>query len=145
MAGKIYRVLSRTTFDFSTMNGNGAIRFTVAKGVDLSEYSEATLITRCHHFDYSNNSAVQVQVFAESPTMEDPAKEFIKGYLPTDPLNATPLVSRSVPYTPVGGFLGVDLIPIPFGGLVRVTVMGSNAVVSNPFTVTLSADIVAKS
>jgi hypothetical protein len=138
MPGVIYRVLSKTTYDFSTVAVSSGFTLSVARAIDVSGYREATLLLRIHAVSFNNTPTVKLDALYEDPTQEDPAADFI-GTVSLAGISV-PLSGLTVP------FLTAAPISTPFGGFLRIKLTGSQGTpASNPFSVTLSADIVAKS
>ena len=143
MPGVIYRALSKTTYDFSSGTGmvnSSSALITVAKGVDVSAYREATLALRIHSIAAGASTAsIRVDVFPEAPTQEDPATDFIGPN--TVATTTTIVVSSSLSPT-----LNLQPLSPNFGAALRVKLAANQpSVVLSTFLVTLSIDLVAKS
>src|SRR5215813_8240999 len=77
MPGIVYRALSKTTYDFSATAAGKSTTYIVAKGIDVSQYREGTLIVRIHPGGSFTGGAPSftVNVYADAPTPEDPASD----------------------------------------------------------------------
>ncbi len=141
MPGVIYRVLSKTTYDFGSVPLSSSTTYTVAKAIDVSAYREATALVRIHGLSINANTpAINVSIQAEAPTSEDPANDFIAA---GNVALTGSIVLSSAYSTPT---LTLVSIATTFGGFLRVKVQGiQGGTASSTFLVTLSVDIVAKS
>lgn len=142
MPGIVYRALPKTTYDFSLLTaGTQSSAIWVAKGLDVSQYREGTALIRIHGYTFlSNNPAIKVEVFAEAPTQEDPATDFIyaSAACTTGTVSLSGLVAPNLNVLSIGS--------TPMGAYLRIKLTGTTGIaLSTPFNVTLSVDIVAKS
>lgn len=142
MPGVIYRVLAKAPYDFSSVATGASQTYNIAKAIDVSAYREATAVIRLHAVSISASStpSISVVVLPEAPTAEDPALDFIY-----NPGTVTTVVLSSASTAPQ---LVETNVSTPFGGFLRVNVLGNQPSAANKattFQVTLSIDIVAKS
>jgi hypothetical protein len=142
MPGIVYRALPKTTYDFAATAVGATTTYVVAKGIDVSQFREGTLVVRIHSGSQTGGSgtaaSVTVQAFADAPTAEDPALDF-------EAAAACATTGAITAFTTTG--LTLVNLTTPFGGSVRVKVSGTQrgTTVATTFLVTISVDIVAKS
>lgn len=137
MSGAIIPIFSRRSFDFDDVAAsNKYVEITIAKAIDVSQYTEGTLLVRVHDNNVASNAQIDILVKATAPTSEDPAKDFVGSTVATvtvdENVNAPTLMKASFSADP--------------GQMVTVTVKGwqvsGSAVACNAV---LSAELVVKS
>lgn len=143
MPGTVYRALSKTSYDWSSINTSGSITHSyVAKAIDVSAYREATIIARLHAVSIlgaGSAPTIKINTYPEAPTPEDPANDFILTSSPTTitfsltTASTAPQVQLATMNTPFGGWLRVEVQPT------------QSSTQATQFQATLSVDIVAKS
>ncbi len=136
MPGEIIRVAHRLFYDYSAVAAGSFLSHPIGAAVDVSQYREASLVVRIHNMFYDGNSSWRVDVFAEAPSSEDPAKDFIT----TSTVASTGLISMPASF----GYLNEQTITPPFGAWLRVNAV-AHLFTGTAFTMTFSVDIVGKS
>jgi len=139
MPGVIYRVLPKTTFDFSSMNGNNqSLSYVVTRGIDVSAYMEATALFRVHSYSITHTPSLKIEFWPEVPTPEDPGlnSEF-SGSGPTLAWTVA-LSGLSVPACNLVG-------TVTSGFFLRLKVTGVQGATAGTLIATISADLVARS
>jgi hypothetical protein len=140
MPGMIIKALPKTTYDFSTLTGaNQTMVLTVARGIDVSAFREATALMRVHSINFNQSPSVKIDIFPEAPTSEDPSQDFIATTAVASS-GTVALNSFTAPY------LNIQPFSTPFGAFLRIKVTGTQgATASTTFNFAISIDIVAKS
>jgi hypothetical protein len=89
----------------------------VVKGIDVSQYREATLLVRIHPGGTNSGATLTFRVYIDGPTQEDPATDFFPA---TDLANATApstaafntvaLLTNALGSSNLGGYLRLHVI-----------------------------------
>ncbi|MSP59949.1 MAG: hypothetical protein EXR72_06340 [Myxococcales bacterium] len=120
------------------------MKLTVAKNIDVSQYTEGTLKLRLHAVDVSgaatNDWEFEVILQVDATTVEDPAVNWQPGGGMADPASIT------LPVTSAGaGQVFYVEITKPFGAVLKLLVRAKQGTAAyTTFNVTISADIEAK-
>jgi hypothetical protein len=77
MPGAIIPVFSRRMFDFDNVQSPGEIEFTLAKAIDVEQYTEGTLLVRVHAHNIERGASIEVIAKATAPSNEDPELDFV--------------------------------------------------------------------
>jgi hypothetical protein len=139
MPGALIRIFPKTYFDFSMVAASQSMVQTVAKWIDVSRFREVSFVARWHSKNYNQSPSFKAEVFAEAPSPEDPAVDFV-----ASPALATvgpvSLSAFTAPYTliqPISGNFGSHL-------RVKFTAI-QGATASSIFNFEISCDVFAKS
>jgi hypothetical protein len=139
MPSVIYRALSKTTFNFNSLNGNNqTFGYTVARHLDVADFYEFSVIWRIHSVSITQTPSVKLEVWAEVPTEDDPGMNCETGFITT---TTVALSSLAVPYVIVQGKTANNY----WGYSLRLKVFGIQGATAGNLVVTLSADLVGKS
>jgi hypothetical protein len=134
MAGIIYRVIPKQIFPFSA-----SASWWIAKGIDISQYREATLLVRVHTgtVGLSASSTFTISVWADAPTTEDPTDVFF----PTSAIaGASTTLDNSTTVPSLIAPISCGSANLP--AMVRIKAAWSSS--SGATQVVISADLVAK-
>jgi hypothetical protein len=142
MPGVTYRAAAKQTVVFTPPGGGGTITTSqvLVRGINVVMFREATLLFRVH--DGSTipaGASVNVKVYSEAPTTEDPATEFVD----TNDLLGTPISITSAAVALYKRDIGSTAVYL--GGALRIVLEWANTTAGTATTLVLSADIVAKS
>ena len=78
MAGKIINVISQRFLSQSSMAGtNGYMEAILAQGIDVSEWTEVTLVVRLLDKTITSTSSVEIFAQSEGRTSDDPSVQFV--------------------------------------------------------------------
>lgn len=126
MSGMTIPLFTKRTFTFAD-----TMTVPVVKAVDVSHYTEGSLIVRVHGGTIDAGS-IAVRARTTAPSPEDPSVDFVS----TSNAAIVTLTTAS------SGDLGTGALSSDFGGFLRVDVVGTY--VSGTLTATLSAELVVK-
>lgn len=129
MAGMIIPLFTKREFSFSADT-----TVPVVKVVDVSQYTEGSLIVRTHDATISAGSIV-VRARTTAPCAEDPSQDFID--------TSSDVATVTLTTTASTGELGRGSLSSNFGGFLRIEVEGNYT--SGTLDATISADLVVKS
>jgi hypothetical protein len=78
MAGRVIRLVPKTPYEFNTLGVSGQTTLALAQRVDVSQYTELTLMVRVHALDIpSGVGSIKVQAVPDGHTSEDPGLSFL--------------------------------------------------------------------
>ncbi len=78
MSGRIIRLAPRSVYDFNMLNAGGSTAIALAQRVDVSQYTELTLMVRVHGVDIGAGAGnLKVRAVPEGHTNEDPGQFFL--------------------------------------------------------------------
>src|SRR5262245_51664955 len=97
MAGLIYRVSPKKTFDFSTVTPSGVQDVILAKAMSVAAVREGTLLVRVHTGTSITGGTIDVIVQSEAPSDDDPALDFVSTTGPGGSPWATVTLNSSTP------------------------------------------------
>ena len=132
MPGTVYRVIPKQQIAYSTAATSSTPLF-IAKGIDISQYREATLLVRVHAGTNLASATLVVAVYTDAPTSEDNTEFYGASTWTTLALAAT-----SPPFTQT---VTVGSANLP--AFLRIGLYWSAGAAANEAM--LSADLIAKS
>jgi len=137
MPGAQITLFPRRSFDFSNVIPGESVATQIIKAMDVSQYTEATLIVRVHsRTDIRDAAEFKVLLATTSPTPEDPTSDFI---------HPTPVAAATINSTTVIPSLVVEQLTPGFGAQLTVFVEATqDAAGAKPIEVELSAELVLK-
>jgi hypothetical protein len=130
-------ILPKRFLDFATLAVGTTQEVTLADRVELLHWRELTLTVRVHSHTMSFSNFVQINVYPQSWTAEDPGAQFIN-------VSATSVQITSSTPSP-----GVLVLTIPtlglnaIGAMARITAFGSKGA-TQPMQVSMSMEFSAK-
>jgi len=139
MSGRAVRVLSMSEFDFGGIAKASSIVNTIAKNIDVSQWTSAELVARLHSVSWPQNgngdASLKVIALQDGFTEEDPAASFLGSSLGscsfTDPDPAESMV--------------VSALSTPMSGMITVQLEASqDSGVQGTLTATLSVDLILR-
>ena len=138
MPGQYYKLLiPRTKLDFSALGISQSQSVFMKRYIDVSQYRELTLVVRVHALNITNTGNIQVLLFAEGPTTEDPVYDaYASGLWSGLQLTSSIVAPTLTLASPV--LLNV-------GSSVAIQVVGSQGTSAGTVTATISVDVAAKS
>lgn len=139
MSGQVVTLFPKRTFTFTSLQSGGSIEVPIIKALDVSQYTEGTILVRCHSKTMSvSGSTVDVNAYVTAPSAEDPATEFVHNAGSTPRGTVQILAADSAPLMKIGSMTA------NFGGMLRITVKGTQGSGTGTFTVDLSAELALK-
>ena len=145
MAGRIIRILPRTSYTYTTLATSGTATVEVAQRIDVTGWEEATLIARLHPGStFAASNTVAVNVVGDGFTPDDPSILFQSSNLATYTFNT------SILSTATSGNL--QIVPVKgdgtnrgyFGGLLSVTLVFTQVTGASTLTPIISIDLSVK-
>src|SRR5579859_1460490 len=133
MPGIIYRVIPKQVFLFKASYSQW-----ISKGIDITQFREATLLVRSHNGNTLSSATFSVDVFSDGPTAED-GLEFMGSSSLTAPQGGPINITSS---TADGALQSITIGSANLPSFLRVKVTYG---ASGSGQCVVSADIVAKS
>lgn len=148
MANRVIRVLPRSLFDLSGLGLGGKAGLTLARRVEVSEFTELTAYIRFHPGTQVDHApSVASLVFdADGYTDEDPGSLYLPSGQPPYALSFQTIKTFSAfPLVNTGGAMRVLAIPSGFGSLLSIGfVVTANAATTGTLQYVFSIDLVGK-
>jgi len=80
MAGRVIRLVPKSTYEFSSLGAGAQTTIALAQRVDVSQYTELTLMVRTHEVNIPSGSGMlTVRAVADGHTDEEPGQFFMDG------------------------------------------------------------------
>ncbi|MBZ0119951.1 MAG: hypothetical protein K8H88_23380 [Sandaracinaceae bacterium] len=132
-------MVNKKDFVFSSLKASEDQEMVVAERVDVSQWTEATLMVRVHTAStIPGTASVKVLAYADGYTEEDPTTVFQAATA-----SATVLLQGN-PVVAAGTFSLALLDDAPIGSMVRVTVKGHQAATVGTVKANISVDLALK-
>jgi hypothetical protein len=137
MAGTQITLFPRRVFDYSSVARGEILTTPLIKAIDVSQYTEGTLLVRVHsRTDIRGDATFKVMLAMTSPTAEDPATDFLR---------TTPVVEATVNWATEVPSLLVEQLAPGFGAQLAVFVRATQAASgTQTIQAELSAELVLK-
>jgi hypothetical protein len=113
----LHRIVSKETFDFTSLEGSRNFSAPLVRALDVSEARDIQIVARVHSFEFTGDAAIEVIVEAVSLTEEEPETDFV------GPVVASARLTNSSGPAPVL-LLGGLTTPV-FGHMVRVRLVAT--------------------
>ncbi|MCZ7683076.1 MAG: hypothetical protein M5U28_31410 [Sandaracinaceae bacterium] len=78
MSGTTIRIFPPRNFDFSKLAAGQSLTMALAERIGASQYTSADILVRVHSLTISGSAKIEVQLYAEAWTPDDPLKTFAK-------------------------------------------------------------------
>ncbi len=78
MSGTTIRIFPPRNFDFSGLAAGQSLTMALAERIGASQYTSADILVRVHSLTISGSAKIEVQLYAEAWTPDDPLKTFAK-------------------------------------------------------------------
>lgn len=141
MASVMYRVLPKTTLNFTSLNGGGQLfEFYPVQHIDLTSWAEFNAIYRIHSYSISDTPSIRMLMRPEFPTSDDPGMDS-HGQTIWASTGLVALSGLTTPWMKVVSSLSGQ----GWGYSLRLRVDGQQGTTPGNFAVTVSVDLVAKS
>ena len=141
MAAKVIRAIPKQQYDYTTtMDAANKVSFWAATHVEVSQYKEVTLVARLHEWDTSNAQQIDIALYNDGCTDEDPKSSFFEDLGQGKSLNFTE-TTDGAPYLKMAVATSAD-DAVAANVAVKVTLtQGSNAA---DCSVVVSADLILR-
>lgn len=139
MSGMTVPVIGMTTFDFQKIaNGSPGVEVIAAQNIDVSSFTEATLLVRVHSLDVDDTASAKLHVIAYAvlPSPQDPSKTF---------RSSTALGSVTLDDNSQDGTLEIASLTPPLGAFLTIALKAETNSTPNALTATISVDLSLKS
>ena len=139
MAGVVLQVVPKRVLDFSNLASGTTQDLVLAQGIDISQYSEVSLMVRVHDNSgtWPSLGTPKIEIFGQTDgrTFEDPGLLFAGSTL----LGTATVASGTAQAAYFVNSLGSNV-----GSMVRIVARGTRGGATNTVKATLSVDISAK-
>jgi hypothetical protein len=134
MSGAVLSLLDRTSYDFSGLGQGTGTTVRVARNIDISRWSEGTLMVRVHAKTIAGGT-IKVYLERVLPSAEDPSIEFV---------DTNPVASIQILGTEQENLLTAAL-PANCGAMMTLVVHGGQTVGDDNLKATISVVLSLKS
>jgi hypothetical protein len=147
MANRVIRALPRSTIDLSGLALGGKAGITLARRIDVSEFSEITAYVRFHQGTQLDHAPVVASIVfdADGHTEEDPGATFVPRGSPSKAISFQTIVTFNA--FPLINGTAMRVVPIAagFGSLMSIgLVVTANAVTTGVVQWIMSIDLICK-
>jgi hypothetical protein len=140
MAGTVITLFPKRTFTFTNMVGSTSLEVPLIKAIDVTEWTQGTLIVRVHSATISAAaSTIDVLLKTTAPTPEDPATDYL-----VVPASAVATASITQTVSNNDPCIVVAQLSTGFGNMLQLSVQATQATSSSTLTAVLSAMLVVR-